>query len=186
MCNGRVPANHWCDMSTSIEDVAEALRVGRPVRVHGPYRVHFGNPQLEYRPGVIQDPVPTGRQLLDAAEARPVDEYVVFQVLKDGLLEEIELDETVDLRAAGVEKFLIFRSDRSFEFELDGRRSPWGAPTITGLALKRLAGVDPARYGVWQEIRGAEDKKIEDTASADLTPAGVERFFTGIIKTTEG
>jgi hypothetical protein len=173
-------------MSTSIEDLAEALRAGRPIRVHGPYQVQFGDAQLEYRPGVIQDPVPTGRQLLEAAGARPEIEYLVFQVLKDGQLDEVELEETIDLRAAGVEKFLIFRSDRSFEFELDGRRSPWGAPSITGLALKRLAGVDPARYGVWQEIRGADDKKIEDSAYADLTPAGVERFFTGIIKTTEG
>ena len=62
-----------------------------------------------------------------------------------------------------------------------------GCSTITGLALKRLAGVDPARYGVFGRRFGARmDKKIEDSASADLTPAGVERFFTGIIKTTEG
>lgn len=173
-------------MATSIEDVGEALRAGRPIRAHGPYQVQFGDAELNYRPGVIDDPVPTGRQLLDAAGVKPVIDYLLFQVLKDGLLDAVELDETVDLRTAGVEKFLVFRSDRSFEFELDGHRYPWGAPTISGLALKRLAGVDPARYGVWQEIRGAEDKKIEDSASADLTMAGVERFFTGIIKTTEG
>jgi hypothetical protein len=173
-------------MSTSIEDVAEALRMGRPLRPHGPYRVQFGDPQLDYRPGIVEQPVPTGRQLLEAANAHPVLEHLVFQVLSDGLLDEVELEETVDLRVARVEKFLIFRSDRSFEFELDGRRYPWGAPTITGLALKRLAGVDPVRYGVWQEIRGGDDKKIEDGAAADLTPPGVERFFTGIIKTTEG
>lgn len=170
-------------MSISIDDVGEA---GRPVRPHGPYHVQFGNSQLDYRPGVVEEAVPTGRQLLEAAGTHPVIEYLAFQVLKDGLLDEVELDETVDLRAPGAEKFLIFRSDRSFELELDGRRYPWGAPTITGLALKRLAGVDPIRYGVWQEIRGSDDKKIEDVASADLTSAGVERFFTGIIKTTEG
>jgi hypothetical protein len=170
----------------SIEDVGEALRAGRPIRAHGPYRVQFGDQQLDFRPGVVNEAVPTGRQLLEAAGATPVIEHLVLQVLKDGLLDAVELEETVDLRSAGVEKFLVFRSDRSFEFELDGRRHPWGAPFISGLALKRLAGVDPVRYGVWQEIRGADDKKIEDSANADLTPAGVERFFTGVIKTTEG
>jgi hypothetical protein len=173
-------------MSISIEDVGEALKAGRPIRAHGPYRVQFGDPQLNYRPGVISDAVPTGRQLLEAAGAQPVIEHLLFQVLKDGRLDEVEPEDTVDLRAAGVEKFLVFQSDRSFEFELDGHRYPWGAPAISGLALKRLAGVDPVRYGVWQEIRGADDKKIEDSADADLTPTGVERFFTGIIKTTEG
>jgi len=170
-------------MNISMDDVGEA---GRPVRPQGRYPVQFGDPQLNYRTGVVAEAVPTGRQLLEAAGAHPVIEYLVFQVLKDGLLDEVELEETVNLREAGAEKFLIFRSDRSFEFELDGRRNPWGAPTITGLALKRLAGVDPVRYGVWQEIPGSDDKKIEDGASADLTPPGVERFFTGIIKTTEG
>jgi hypothetical protein len=170
-------------MSISMDDVGEA---GRPVPPQGRYPVQFGDPQLNYRPGVVDEAEPTGRQLLEAAGTHPVIEYLVFHVLKDGLLDEVELEETVDVRAGGPEKFLIFRSDRSFEFELDGRRYPWGAPTITGLALKRLAGVDPLRYGVWQEIPGSDDKKIEDGASAHLTPPGVERFFTGIIKTTEG
>lgn len=169
-------------MNISMDDVGEA---GRPVRPQGRYPVQFGDAQLNYRPGVVGEAEPTGRQLLEAAGAHPAIEHLVFHVVKDGL-DEVELEETVDVRIGGAEKFLIFRSDRSFEFELDGTRYPWGAPTITGLALKRLAGVDPVRYGVWQEIKGSDDKKIEDGASADLTPPGVERFFTGIIKTTEG
>ena len=85
------------------------------------YRVQIGNERLEFRPAVIEDPVPTGLQIMEAADARPADEYLVFQVLKSGLLEELRPDETTDLRAKGVEKFLVFRSDRSFRFELDGR-----------------------------------------------------------------
>jgi len=150
------------------------------------FRIQFGNERLEFRPAQISDPVPTGRQLLETAGALPTLEHLIFKILNSGLLEELRPDETTDLRASGVEKFLIFRSDRSFRFDLDGRVFEWGASTILGLTLKKLAQVDPATYGVWQEIRGADDKKIEDNASADLTPAGVERFFTGIVKTTEG
>ena len=150
------------------------------------YRVQIGNEKLEFRPAVIDDPVPTGLQILEAAGALPADEHLVFQVLKNGLLEELRPDETTDLRAKGVEKFLVFRSDRSFRFELDGRTFEWGATLISGITLKKLAGVDPATYGVWLEVRGAEDRPIGDAEMVDLSAVGVERFFTGIVQTTEG
>ncbi len=169
-----------------IEDIQESVRTGRAVRPHGPYRVQIGNEKLEFRPAVIDDPVPTGLQILEVAGAHPADEHSVFQVLKNGLLEELRPDETTDLRAKGVEKFLVFRSDRSFRFELDGRIFEWGATLISGITLKKLAGVDPASYGVWLEVRGAEDRPIGDTEMIDLSAVGVERFFTGIVQTTEG
>ena len=173
-------------LKDSIEDIQESVRVGRAVRPHGPYRVQIGNEKLEFHPAVIDDPVPTGLKILEAADARPAIEHLVFQVLKNGLLEELRPDETTDLRARGIEKFLVFRSDRSFRFELDGRIFEWGATLMSGMTLKKLAGVDPATYGVWLEVRGAEDRPIGDTEMVDLSAVGVERFFTGIIQTTEG
>lgn len=169
-----------------VEDLETCVREGRAPRSHGPYRIRIGNERLEYRPAVIEDPVPTGRQILELADARPVVEHLVFQALKNGLLEELRLDETTDLRERGVEKFLVFRNDRSFRFELDGRQFEWGATVISGITLKTLAGVDPATYGVWLEVRGAEDRPIGDDELVDLSAQGVERFFTGIVQTTEG
>jgi hypothetical protein len=169
-----------------VEDLAVCAREGRRPRAHGPYRVLIGNEELAYRPAVTADPVPTGRQLLELAGVRPVIEYTVFQVLANGLLEQLRLDETTDLRERGVEKFLVFQSDRSFRFELDGREVEWGATVISGLTLKTLAGVDPTAYGVWQEVRGEDDRPIADTDMVDLSARGVERFFTGIVQTTEG
>ena len=150
------------------------------------YQMQIGNEKLEFHPAVIDDPVPTGLQILEAAGARPADEHLVFQVLKNGLLEELRPDETTDLREKGVEKFLVFRSDRSFRFDLDGRIFEWGATLISGMTLKNLANVDPATYGVWLEVRGAEDRPIGDPEMVDLSAVGVERFFTGIVQTTEG
>ncbi len=169
-----------------IEDIQDSVRTGRAVRQHGPYRVQIGNEKLEFHPAVIDDPVPTGLQILEAAGARPADEHLVFQVLKSGLLEELRPDETTDLRAKGIEKFLVFHSDRSFRFELDGRVFEWGATLISGMTLKKLAAVDPATYGVWLEVRGADDRPIGDTEMVDLSAVGVEHFFTGIVQTTEG
>lgn len=168
------------------EDIQEALAVGRAVRDHGPYRIQIGNERLEFRPAIIADPVPTGAQILELAGARPPQEHLVFVLLQSGLLEELRPDETTDLRSKGVARFLVFRNDRSFRFELDGRIFEWGATVISGLMLKRLAGVDPATYGVLLEVRGADDRPIADTELVDLSAAGVERFFTGIVQTTEG
>lgn len=169
------------------EDIQEALRAGRSVRAHGPYQVQIGNERLEFRSAVIDDPVPTGLQVLEAAHARPANEHLVFLVLGNGLLEELRPDETTDLRAKGIEKFLVFRNDRSFRFELDGRMFEWGGTFISGATLKKLAGIDPKNYGVWLEVRGAgEDRPIGDTDLVDLSAPGVESFFTGIVQTTEG
>lgn len=134
----------------------------------------------------VNDPVITGRQLLDEAAKRPVDEYLIFQFLHNGQLEEIRLDETVDLRQPGLEKFITFKSDRSFTLVIDGRRFPWGTSFITGLKLKQLAQVDPKTYGIWLEVRGDEDRLIADNELVDLEAEGVERFFTGMMTTTEG
>lgn len=169
------------------EDIEACAKVGRPPRASGPYRVKIGDEQLNFRDFVIADPVPTGRQILDSASLRPVEEFVLFQMLSNGLLEEVRLEETTDLRECGIEKFLAFRTDRIFRFILDSREFEWGAPLISGRTLKTLAEVDLATYGVWQEIRGpGDDKPISDAQMADLSPQGLEKFFTGATTTTEG
>ena len=47
----------------------------------------------------------TGKQLLDMAQKQPVEQYKIFQKLHGGQRKEIKLDETVDLRAKGIERF---------------------------------------------------------------------------------
>jgi len=133
-----------------------------------------------------EDPMVTGRQILDLASIRPAEEHLVFQILKSGMLEEIRLDETVDLRTPGLERFKTFKSDASYRFMMDGRRFEWGATEITGLTLKKLAGVDPNSFDVWLEIKGQEDQLVENTDFVDLTAKGIEKFFTGKKTTTEG
>jgi hypothetical protein len=133
----------------------------------------------------IADPIVTGQQLLDAADKRPSDQYLIYQVLQDGQFEGIRPDESVDLRKPGLEKFLTFESDRAYFFTLDNKKFEWPAPIISGRKLKDLAGV-PATYEVWQETRGGEDREIPDQEFVSLEPRGTERFFTGKKASTEG
>lgn len=161
-----------------VEDVCEALRAGRKIREHGPYGVMVGNDALSFRPMVVQVPEPTGRQILEAAHVQPLLEHLAFQVLADGMLKELRPDETTDLRKAGVESFVVFRSDRSFRFELDDRVYEWGAGSITGLVLKTLARVDTATTAVCKVSAAGAGQQIEDDEVIDLTAGGVEKFKT--------
>ena len=147
---------------------------------------HTFDIEIEGNAFTFNDPIVTGAQVLQKAKLFPTDEYLLFQELNDGQLEEIRPDESVDLRNDGREQFITFKSDRSFRFVLDGRKFEWGLPFITGLQLKRLAGVDPNSYGVWLSQRVGDDKLIGNKEKVDLQGDGTERFFTGIDTTTEG
>lgn len=63
---------------------------------------------------------------------RKAEEHLVFHVLCNGELEELNLEETTDLlRAAMVERFLIFNSAASYRFDIDGKRLEWGHSSLS-------------------------------------------------------
>ena len=147
----------------------------------GAFAIKVGNDALEFRDVDLSDPVPTGRQMIEAAKFSPVEEFLLFAVSHERRLAEVKLDETVDIRGHGKERFLVFKSDRSWRGLIDGKRFEWGAETIAGRVLKWLAGVDAATHGVWLELRDEPDRLISDDEQVSLTSAGVERFRTELL-----
>jgi hypothetical protein len=150
------------------------------------FDIEVADLDLKFRKTKLTDPVPTGRQVIEAAGFRPVDEYIVLQWLPGNMLEELRLDETCDLRERGVERFIVAKSDRTFRFEIDGQRQEWPAPTVTRDVLLALAGQDSSQFSVWQEFKDKPDAEIVAGKPADLNPAGTERFYTVTKHTTEG
>ena len=55
------------------------------------FRVAVAAASFDFRDLEISDPVPTGRQLLEAGGFRPVEEHLLFQLLESGALEERRL-----------------------------------------------------------------------------------------------
>ncbi|ENH9289511.1 multiubiquitin domain-containing protein [Salmonella enterica] len=153
---------------------------------HDHFTVLIGNPDLQFHPVDIADPIVTGRQLLMTAGAHPVDDHLAIAIMPDGSLETLRQDELFDLRGQGAEKVIIFKTDQTFRFIIDDRDSEWGISLISGRSLKIIAGVVPATHDVYQEIRGSDDLLIRDTDMVDLSKAGVEKFFTAVAQTTEG
>ena len=163
------------------DDLEKAALHGIRLCPKGALRVRINKERF-----AIEDPVPTGRQLLETAGLTPVERFVLLFRLPNGDLESIRLDETVDLRRRGIERFFAFETDRIYLFELDDRRLEWGAPKITGRALLRLADRNPRRFGVWRIVTGGDDVRIGNRDFADLSEAGLERFRTAYVLCIEG
>ena len=143
--------------------------------------IRVGNEFLEFRTLELADPVPSGRQIIEIAGFRPLEECLIFEISHDRRLTELKLDQTTDIRRYREARFLIFRSDRSWRGILDGKRFEWGAREILGRVLKWLANVDSEKYGVWFELRDEPDRPIADNESVSLSPTGIERFRTDLL-----
>jgi hypothetical protein len=126
---------------------------------------------------VVADPVPVGRQILASAGVDPRDGYVLFVILPTGDFEDVRLDEPIDLRARGAERFVAFRTDRTFAFTLNERQLAWGAPTLPAAALYQLAAPGDDE-GVFLDVRGGTDRLIAPDETIDLVRGGIERFVT--------
>ncbi len=150
------------------------------------YSIQVADAQLNFRNIDLHDGIVTGRQLLEAYGARPAEEHQVIALLPDGSTETMRLDEDFDLRGRGVERFVVFKSDRSFRFFVDRREKEWGEAKISGSIIKFLAGVDAALFDLYQEVRGGEDPIIGNEDCVDLGANGSEQFFTVKSQTTEG
>jgi hypothetical protein len=168
-----------------VEDLETAIREGRPLRPARAYRIKVADETLNFRPIELADAMPLGRHILDAAGARPVDEFSICAFLKNGEFEDLLLDKPFDLRGRGTEKFVYFRTDRLFKFTIDNKQLEWGKPFITGGIVRRLAGVD-GKYAIYLEVRGGQDIELADTDAVDLSKPGIERFITVLKETTEG
>lgn len=170
---------------SGVENSSEAVKVGAGTTnglkapPGGTYRLKVGNDRLEFSEHEVDDPVPTGRQVLEATGSRPVVDYLLFAMIESGVLAEVRMDETVNLVGGGVKWFVVFKSDRSYRFVLDDRRIEWGAVTIHGHVLKVLAGVDSPTRGVWLERQAHRDRLVADEEGVSLDADDIERFWTG-------
>lgn len=147
----------------------------------GAFAIKVGNEALEFQDVELKDPLPTGRQMIEATKLSPVEEFLLFAVSEDRRLTEVKLDDTVDVCGDANIIFLVFKSDRSWRGLIDGKRFEWGAETITGRVLKWLAGVDTATHSVWLELRDKPDRFVSNDEQISLLTAGVERFRTDLL-----
>ena len=148
--------------------------------------VQIAGEDLQFTPGKVPDVPVTGEVIARLAGAKDPKDYLVIQWLRDGQLETLRPDEKSRPDGDADLKFIVFSSAATYLFDIDGQRLEWGAPRIRGDVLKKLIGVDPTQYRVWQESNLGEDKPIENDKFADLRQEGLEVFFTAMQESTEG
>ena len=91
-----------------IADLEEYARQGRrPPRCRG-YRIRVNGD-----PHVFDYPDPTGREVLNKASLTPPEDYTLRVKLAGEKPQKVELDEKVDLRRPGIEKFKALPRDQT-------------------------------------------------------------------------
>ncbi|NQY97499.1 MAG: multiubiquitin domain-containing protein [Henriciella sp.] len=173
--------------SSKPDDLLEAVRQDRPLDTTHGFRVRIADKDLNFKTVVLNDPLPLGRQLAEAAGARVAEDYSVAAILKNGDIETIRPDEPYDLRGRGAEQVIVVPSATSYRFMIDNADLEWPLGVITGAVVKALAKL-PAGYDLYQEVRGGQghDRLIEDCTLINLDDPGLERFISIEAETVEG
>ena len=141
------------------------------------YRLKVSNEDLVFSDIVLNDPKVTGRQILEASNMFPTENYMLLLYRSSGGVEEINLSEEVDIHQKGIEHFIIFESDRIFYLELDGKRLPWGSKHITEKAL-RFIGAVPHNKSILLTRQNTKDKMLNDDDKVNLSNKGLEIIYS--------
>jgi hypothetical protein len=159
------------------ENIALCRQEGRPLPIAEHYLIQVLDPNGQVTLTEIDDPVPTGRQILSAAGKTPVENHLLLLFDDKGALEAIDLDDTVDVYQRGVEQFIAFDSDRLFYVALNGQRFPWGQTHICEDVLRRIGGIAEDQ-DIWLERSNQPDQLLADGGCVDLDEPGLEKLYT--------
>ncbi|MCB0361675.1 MAG: multiubiquitin domain-containing protein [Bdellovibrionales bacterium] len=95
-------------VADEIADLEEYAKQGKlPPKSRG-YRIRINKDRFE-----VQQEEITGREVLALASLTPAERYTLRVKTAGGPARKLELDESVDLTQAGVEKFRAIRNDQT-------------------------------------------------------------------------
>jgi hypothetical protein len=89
-------------------DIEEYSKAGKPVPVAAKYIIRIDKTRYE-----VTKPAITGRELLALAGKQPIERFAVYEKHKGGGTERIALDQSVDLRKPGLERFVTLPLDQT-------------------------------------------------------------------------
>jgi hypothetical protein len=121
------------------------------------------------------DAQPKGSRILDKAGFKPVDDFVLIQLLRHAT-RSIGLDETVDLTAPGTEAFRAFKSDRIFRFTLNDHGYEWGSRKVAEPELRIMGHVHEDEVLLLD--RDGNKIELKPGDELDLGEAGTECLHT--------
>jgi Multiubiquitin len=96
------------DNAGAVVDVEEHAREGRPLPHAAEYRIRIDRERYE-----VCAPTISGRELLQLAGKVPIERFAVYLKRVNGATERIGVDQRVDLRGPGVERFVTLPLDQT-------------------------------------------------------------------------
>lgn len=108
-------------------------------RSHGTFKAKISDESFSFETFKFDDRRVTAGQVAEAVGAHPLAQFKVLQQLSTGEIETKRPTEITDLHDAGVERFFVIRSDRTFGFTVEGLSLEWPLVTISGTHLRELA-----------------------------------------------
>lgn len=140
------------------------------------FNIEVANQSLAFVPVSITDATLTGAQLASAAGHKDLASIIVLQILSDGSLEDIGLQETVQLDER-TNRFIIVKSDRTYRFVLNGQRLEWPCPVITGAQIRILGQIEE-NHSLFLQLNKKADREIEPHNLVNLDAPGVEELYS--------
>jgi len=114
----------------------------------GRNRILYAQDNLTFHALELSNPAPLGRQILEAAGAKPVEDLQPARHLPMANLRKYRCTNPLTLRKRGVERFRRLRYRPTLQTNVDGRQLEWGKPAIKGLTCINWAMWPKNRAGV--------------------------------------
>lgn len=134
----------------------------------------IGNAEFAFETVRFDDAKVTSAEVAEAVNAHPVADFRVLQQLKSGEIETLRPNETANLSGSDLDRFFVVRSDRSYDFTIDGLAMEWPLADISGLNLRILARADEHQGLV--QVTPAGFMPIEDDAVVSFEGKSTEEF----------
>lgn len=141
----------------------------------GGFRILMASEEMVLTPIIVEQPDPTGLQVLAAAGCTPPEDHALIQLLRPGT-RLVGLDDQVSLREQEECVFQAFRGGEVFLLTVDGHGYEWGAPEIREVVLRYVAAVPKEMVFVLKD--GDREREVKDGESVRLSHAGVEHLHT--------
>ena len=139
------------------------------------YVVKISDDKFEFSDFTFDDAKVTGGELADVFGVHPVENYRVYQQVKNLELEELRPNEKIDISSPS--DIYIIEGDASYNFTVDGLNLVWPR-ALRGGDIKKLIKKNSSDFDLFLEYKDEADQIVNDDRLIDITQPSVERFYT--------
>lgn len=140
------------------------------------FKILIGIEGLDFENYSTSDPQITMEQILQFAGVRQPSKYDVYAFANDGKLYRMSNQDTLDISEAGVERIVVFKTDRANRIIIDGERYDWGGKFISGYEIRQISN-SPENLELWMQLQNKPDERLNASDIVNVQKSGIENFY---------